>query len=123
MAIHSQPKNPAPRVFIEVPVTPESAPAPAPAEPETTKPKPPAEATASAPVVRDPSPADARTYRVRTIWSLLALSLLPGVLARAAPELWAGIPAAWHWAAYACSGMLLVAATILIVRPVDARGP
>jgi hypothetical protein len=115
MAIHSQQKNPEPRVFIE------TAPAAAPVEPQA-KPKPAAEAT-SAPVVRDPSPADTRTYRVRTIWSLLALSLLPGVLARAAPERWAGLPAVGHWAAYACSGVLLVAAIILMLKPVDARRP
>ena len=114
MAIHSQQKNPEPRVFIE------TAPAPTTVEPETTKP---AAEAASAPVVRDPSPAGTRPYRVRTIWSLLAVSLLPGVLARAAPELWAGLPATWHWVAYTCSGVLLVAATILIVRPVDARRP
>jgi hypothetical protein len=117
MAIHSQRKHPEPRVFIE------TAPTPAPVEPKTTKTEPTAEPTAPGPVVRDPSPADTRTYRVGTIWSLLAFSLLPGLLARATPELWAGLPAAWHWGAYICSGVSLVAATILIVRPVDARRP
>jgi hypothetical protein len=81
------------------------------------------EANAVEQVSRDQSPSDTRVYHTRTIWSLVAFSLLPGVVARAAPELWAGLPAAWHWAAYVCSGVLIVAATILIVKPVDARRP
>lgn len=124
MAIHSQQsKDPGPRVFIEVPATKESASAPSPAEHNATKPKPTAEEATSGPVVRDPSPVDTRVYRTRTIWLLLALSLLPGVVARAAPETWGGVPALWQWAAYACSGVLIVAATILILKPVNARSP
>jgi hypothetical protein len=122
MAIHSQQsKDPGPRVFIEIPATAE--PAPAPDERLAAKPKAAEPAATSGPVARDPSPADTRTYRTRTIWSLLAIALLPGVVARAAPGLWAGLPGGWHWAAYACSGVLLVAATILMVKPADARRP
>jgi hypothetical protein len=122
MAIHSQQsKDPGPRVFIEIPATAESAPAPD--ERQAPKPKATEPAVTSGPVARDPSPVDTRIYRTRTIWSLLAFSLVPGVVARAAPDLWAGLPGAWHWAAYACSGVLVVAATILMVRPADARRP
>lgn len=123
MAIHSaQPRTPTPGALIEVPPTQQSVPSPTPARaPASTR--RPTDAMSAGQVARDPSPAETRTYRTRAIWSLLALSLLPGVVARALPTLWLGLPEAWHWAIYVCSGALLVAASILIVKPVDARRP
>lgn len=124
MAIHSQQsRTPGPKVFIEIPAAQDSPSVPVPASaPLSSKPQARAD-DAGAQVARDPSPPDTRVYRTRTIWSLLAFSLLPGVVARATPELWIGLPAAWHWAAYVCSGVLLMAAIILMVKPVDARRP
>jgi hypothetical protein len=122
VAIHSQQsKTPAPRVVIEIPPVRESDPTAAPTR-QSPKQRGPAD-EASEQVIREPSPPDTRVYRTRTIWSLLAFSLLPGVVAKAAPALWTGLPAAWHWAAYVCSGVLLGAATVLMVKPVDARRP
>jgi hypothetical protein len=122
--MHSQQsRTPETRAFVEIPATQQSADVPA-LTPTHQRPlEHGAEASAVEQVVRAPSPPDTRVYHTRTIWSLIAFSFLPGVVARAAPELWAGLPAAWHWAAYVCSGVLVVAATILIVKPVDARRP
>jgi len=123
VAIHSsQPRTPTPGALIEVPPTQQSVPSPTPARAAASTRRP-TDAVSAGRIARDPSPPETRTYRTRTVWSLLALSLLPGVVARARPTLWLGLPDAWHWAIYVCSGVLLVAASILIVKPVDARRP
>lgn len=121
MATHSpQSRTPAPGVYIEVPRTHESAPSSVHAGAAAPARRPVEEAT-SGRVIRDPSPPETRTYHTRTIWSLLALSLLPGVVARAAPSLWLGLPDGWRWAIYGCSAVVLVAATILTVKPAAGR--
>lgn len=61
------------------------------------------------------------TARLRTIWGLVATSLLPGAVATGAPQVWQGLPPWAHWTAYACSGLLIFAVMGLIVRHDGAR--
>jgi hypothetical protein len=43
--------------------------------------------------------------------------LVPGIVARLAPEVWAGLPDGVRWTAYACSMLLTLATCALLLRP------
>ncbi|MGN6392303.1 MAG: hypothetical protein ACTHM9_08675, partial [Gemmatimonadales bacterium] len=57
------------------------------------------------------------SYHVGAILICSALVLLPRVMARLAPERWAGLPDALRWEAYAGSALLTVATCLLLLRP------
>jgi hypothetical protein len=67
--------------------------------------------------LHDPSREQRESYHVGAILICSALVLLPGVMARLAPERWAGLPDAVRWAAYAGSALLTVATCLLLLRP------
>ena len=124
MAIHrNQGPEPTPQVTITVPAS---------TNPNPTGPPP---GSAGLPVLpkgrdgvvpREEVPGDAeyppmRVSRLRAIWGLIVMSLLPGIVAVLAPTFWHGLPAQAHWAAYAFSGVLILAVVGLIVAPDGAR--
>jgi hypothetical protein len=63
---------------------------------------------------RPGAPAPLRP-RTRLVWLFTTLSLLPGLAAATARELWSGLPDAVRWTSYGLSGLLIVAAVGLIV--------
>ena len=67
---------------------------------------------------RGPRP---RWSRARTIWLLMTLSLLPGVVAALFREEWAAAPAGMRWTAYGASGILILLACFLITKGDDKR--
>jgi hypothetical protein len=67
------------------------------------------------PEIESPAPARRRFGRGHLIWVLLALSLLPGLAAAAAPEAWATVPAPVRMASYAVSGVLIAVGVGMIV--------
>ena len=60
-----------------------------------------------------------RWTRTHTIWLLMLLSLLPGVVIALDRELWTALPAGVRGAAYMVSAALIVAACGLILRGAD----
>ena len=66
-------------------------------------------------------PRPPRWTRTRTIWTLIVLSLGPGVAAAAARDWWQRLPAGVRLSAYILSGILLVAACSLIVGQGDTK--
>ena len=73
--------------------------------------------------IDQPRESDARLprrTRTRTIWSLIILSLTPGLAAGAAREWWHQLPAGVTLSAYILSAILLVAACSLMLLPQDA---
>ena len=66
-------------------------------------------------------PRPPRWTRARTIWTLIVLSLGPGVAAVAARDWWQQLPAGVRLSAYILSGILLVAACSLIVGQGDTK--
>ena len=62
-----------------------------------------------------------RWSRTHTIWLLMALSLIPGVVVALFREEWAGLPAGVRGAAYVASGILITAACLLIVMGGEKR--
>jgi hypothetical protein len=53
--------------------------------------------------------------RTHLIWALSVLSLLPGLIAAAAPGVWSAVPSAARLVTYAVSGVAIVAAVALIM--------
>ena len=76
------------------------------------------EAIDRTPVTR---PRPPRWTRTRTIWTLIVLSLAPGIAAAAAREWWEQLPAGVRLSAYIVSGILLVAACSLILGQDDTK--
>ena len=66
-------------------------------------------------------PQPPRRTRTRTIWTLIVLSLAPGVAAAAARDWWQQLPAGVRLSAYIVSGILLVAACSLILGQGDTK--
>ena len=66
-------------------------------------------------------PRPPRRTRTRTIWTLIVLSLGPGVAAVAARDWWQQLPAGVRLSAYILSGILLVAACSQIVGQGDTK--
>ena len=66
-------------------------------------------------------PRPPRWTRTRTIWTLIVLSLGPGVAAAAARDWWQQLPAGVRLSAYILSGILLMAACSLIVGQGDTK--
>ena len=62
-----------------------------------------------------------RWNRTRTIWLLITLSLLPGVVASLFREEWAAAPAGLRWTAYAASVVLILVSCFLIMKGDDRR--
>ena len=62
-----------------------------------------------------------RWTRTHTVWTLIALSLLPGAAAGVAREWWHQLPAGIRLSAYILSGILLVSACSFLVLP-DGAG-
>ena len=56
-----------------------------------------------------------RWSRTHTIWLLMVLSLIPGVVVAMFREEWAALPAGVRGAAYIASGILITTACCLIV--------
>jgi hypothetical protein len=56
-----------------------------------------------------------RWSRTHTTWLLMALSLLPGVVAALFREEWTALPTGVRWAAYVASAILISAACSLIL--------
>jgi hypothetical protein len=54
--------------------------------------------------------------RSHLIWFLIALSMVPGVVAAAFRSEWAGLPDGVRMSAYVVSGILIVAACALLLR-------
>jgi len=54
--------------------------------------------------------------RTHVIWFLIALSMVPGVVAAAFREEWTALPAGVRMASYIVSGILIVAACALVLR-------
>ncbi|HEX3273484.1 MAG TPA: hypothetical protein VHR43_01410 [Gemmatimonadales bacterium] len=87
----------------------------------------PTDLSSAAPVVvsdpaAEPPRAGRRWSRAATIWLLIGVSLLPGVVAAADREWWAGLPGAARLAAYTVSGVLIVLLCLLILRPEHPDG-
>jgi hypothetical protein len=61
-----------------------------------------------------------RWTRARTVWLLIAISLVPGVAAAVARDWWEQLPAGLRLSAYILSGILIVAACSLLVFHEDA---
>ena len=59
-------------------------------------------------------PIPGRT-RARATWFLAAASLLPGVIAAAAPEFWHGQPYAFRVTVYVLCGLMMAAVVALIL--------
>ncbi|HEU4955906.1 MAG TPA: hypothetical protein VFT28_15075 [Gemmatimonadales bacterium] len=53
--------------------------------------------------------------RTRATWFLVAASLLPGVIAAAAPEFWHGLPYAFRVTVYVLCGLMMAAVVALIL--------
>ena len=53
--------------------------------------------------------------RTRATWFLVAASLLPGVLAAVAPELWHGLSYAFRVTVYVLCGLMIAAVVALIL--------
>jgi xanthine/uracil permease len=53
--------------------------------------------------------------RTRATWFLVAASLLPGVLAAVAPELWHGLPYAFRVTVYVLCGLMMATVVALIL--------
>jgi hypothetical protein len=123
VAIHSQQgPQPTTRVTITVPENTQSGPSgppPEPAEPSALPTVPDTVAPTDPPAVAESTPM--RSSRVRAIWGLIALGLLPGFLAGLAPTFWRGLPYWAHWTAYAFSGVLILAVVGLIMSQGSAR--
>jgi hypothetical protein len=126
VAIHSQQgKQPTPRVAIILPegADPHAAEPPAEASEASEAPEAPqvpaAAERSEATVQAEPTPA--RGSRVRAIWGLLTLSLLPGLVATIAPGFWRALPSWGHWVAYGFSGVLILVAVGLIVTHEEGR--
>ena len=66
-----------------------------------------------------PTPPRRWWGRSHLIWLLLALSLMPGLIAAAAPEAWATLPQPVRTAAYVVSGLLIAAGVAMIVTSRD----
>jgi len=119
-AIHwKQGLQPTPRVTITVPEKTETSPAGPPAE-SPQLPKVADTVAAMEPPVRAES-TPMRAWRVRAIWGLISISLLPGLVVAVAPAFWRALPSWAHWTAYAFSGVLIVAVVGLIVTDDGAR--
>jgi hypothetical protein len=72
------------------------------------------------PVTTEPRREWGRTH---TIWLLIALSLLPGVIVALFREEWAALPGQLRAVAYFLSGILIIAACGLIVMGGGKRDP
>jgi hypothetical protein len=122
VSIHSQQgPRPAPSVKVTIPEnldTGAAGPAPAPAEPPKLADVPPTVERREPQGGTEGIPM--RPGRVRTIWSLMVVSLLPGVLAVVARDFWHGLPSWAHWTAYTFSGILILTAVGLIVKHAGA---
>jgi hypothetical protein len=68
---------------------------------------------------QSPEPPRRRWGRSHLIWLLLALSLVPGLFAGAAPEAWATLSQPVRAAAYVVSGLLIAAGVGMIVTSRD----
>ena len=66
-------------------------------------------------------PRPPRWTRTRTIWTLIVLSLAPGIAAATAREWWEQLPAGVRLSAYIVSGILLLAACSLILGRDDTK--
>lgn len=66
-----------------------------------------------------PLPPRRRWGRSHLIWLLLALSLLPGLAAAAAPQVWATLAQPVRVAAYAVSGLLIAVGVGMILTTRD----
>jgi hypothetical protein len=62
-----------------------------------------------------PAPRSTRWTRTHTIWALIFLSLIPGVVVAAFRDQWLGLPAGVRAAIYLMSAILIVAACSLIL--------
>jgi len=123
VAIHwQQGQQPIPRVTSTVPANTEAAPAEPPpgrAEPAKLSNVSDTPAPSEAPAGAEPTPM--RAARVRAIWGLIAISLLPGIVAALAPALWHALPSWAHWTTYGFCGVLILTIVWLIVTHDAAR--
>lgn len=65
---------------------------------------------------QDPAAEQPVWKRSHLIWFLIALSMVPGVVAAAFRSEWTGLPAGVRMSAYVVSGLLIGAACILMLR-------
>ena len=61
------------------------------------------------------SPGPRARSRTRAAWLLAAGSLLPGVVAAAAPEFFHGLPHAFRATVYVLAGLMMAAVVVLIL--------
>jgi hypothetical protein len=67
-------------------------------------------------LTQDPVVARPVWKRSHIIWFLIALSLVPGIVAAVFREDWAALPASVRMTAYVVSGILIVASCSLMLR-------
>lgn len=124
MTIHGK-QNPEPALRVTIIVPASTDPRPTGSPPEAAdSPVLPIGRDAVAPREEVPRGAEytpMRVSRLRTIWGLIVMSLVPGIVAALAPEVWHSLPAQAHWAAYALSGGLILTVVGLIVTHDGAR--
>jgi hypothetical protein len=117
VAIHSQQgPQPTSRINIRVPENTEpgpDGPPPEPVIPSELLEVPDTVAPTDAPKGAESAPM--RVSRVRAIWGLMVVGLLPGLVAGLAPAFWRALPTWAHWTAYTFSGVVILAVVGLVV--------
>jgi hypothetical protein len=78
--------------------------------------------SATAEAKEAPSPAPRRWSRASTIWLLVGLSLVPGMVAAVDRAWWSGLPAAVRLGSYAMSGVLVAVLCALILKSEPPAG-